>query len=139
LILYLLGFVVFSPHLNQRLVLGIDITLHSSLLLVSDMNNYWMVWIGNPTWHHSWTNLTWHYVIVFLKLFLSDTTEAFDNSYGGNVPGMVINHMSIFCVVQKFKMATTSGQYFGMGPYWKTCKYFFLRNYKFNWIQTVNE
>lgn len=74
MILYLLGFIVLSPHLNQRSVLGIDITLHPSLLWVSDMNNYWMVWIGNPTWHHNWTNLTKHYGIAFYKLFLSDTT-----------------------------------------------------------------
>ena len=44
-----------------------------------------------------------------------------------------------FYVYQKFKMATIGGKGFKIEPYWKKKYIFFLRNWKFDWIQTVHE
>ena len=53
---------------------------------------------------------------------------------------MVLYKMLIFfCVDRKSKMATTAGHSFSIAPYGKMKKIIFLRNYIFDWIQSVHE
>ena len=44
-----------------------------------------------------------------------------------------------FCVNRKSKMATTAGHSFSIAPYGKMKNIIFLRNYIFDWIQSVHE
>jgi hypothetical protein len=60
-----------------------------------------------------------------------------------NCPGMIIGRSStkflFFYADRKFKMATTAGHRLTLDPMGKMFKCLLLRNYKYDYIQTVHE